>query len=160
MRIPYKPQVPVKLTVTSIDEGSLEDFGQFKVPPAAADTRPYYLHYTLTALGDGDIGGVRLGYTLALDDRDQTHTQTLLDSNFTGATFDRCKDSAFRVGNGSGTTIEGCRIFLIHKNGSMKGFVFKEFETPYQNEPLVWMAGAAKPAKSAAPREATVEPGR
>lgn len=160
MRVPYKPQVPVKLTVTSIDEGTLADFGQYKVPPEAADLRPYYVHYTLTALGDGDIGGVGLGYTLALDDRNQTHTQTLLNSNFTGARFDRCKDGNFRVGNGTGSTISGCRIYLIHKDGSMKGFVFKEFETPYQKSPLIWMTGTGKPANApVAAGEPTVTPG-
>lgn len=160
LRVPYKPQVPAKLTVTSIDEGALTDFGQYKVPPEAADTRPYYVHYTLTALGDGDLGGLPLGYTLAVDDRNQTHTQTLLNSNFTGATFDRCKDANFRIGAGTGATITGCRIFLIHKNGSMKGFVFKEFETPYAKNPLIWTAGAPAPIAKPVTREAEVTPGR
>ena len=143
MRIPNGPQVPVSITVTSITEGTLADFGDFKVPPEAADMKPYYVHYTATALGSGNISGLGIGYTLAVDDRNQAHTATLTMSNFSGVTFDKCRDSTFKNGAADGTTYQGCRIFLIPSAGSLKGFAFKEFETPYANAPVMWVPGAA-----------------
>ena len=157
LRIPYAPQVPVRVTVTSIDEGTLADFGDFKVPAEAADTKPYYVHYTATALGNGNLSGTGIGYTLAVDDRNQTHTATLTNSNFTGATFDKCRDSTFKNGAAEGTTYQGCRIFLIHSSGALKGFAFKEFETPYSNAPVIWVPG---PSVASAPTgSATLNPG-
>lgn len=158
LRIPYKPQVPVRVTVTAIDEGTLADFGQYKVPPEAADSRPYYVRYTITALAPGEYSGVTLGYTLAVDDRGQEHTATLLDSRMSGASFDRCNAiGAFKAGDTEGSTREGCRIFLVHKNGSMTGFRFKEFETPYNKSPVTWMVGSA--ASKPAAGEPTIRPG-
>jgi hypothetical protein len=142
MRVPYKPQVPVRITVTSIDEGSLADFTQYKVPPEAADTKPYYVHYTATALADGEIWGTGIGYTLAIDDRNEAHTSTLTDSKMSGARFDRCRDDTFKKGAGAGASYSGCRIFLINRNGSLKGFAYQEFETPYNKAPVVWVPGA------------------
>jgi hypothetical protein len=157
LRIPNGPQVPVSITVTAIDEGTLADFGDFKVPPEAADSKPYYVHYTATALGNGNLSGLGIGYTLAVDDRNQTHTATLTMSNFTGKTFDKCRDSTFKNGAAEGTTYQGCRIFLINSAGSLKGFAFKEFETPYANAPVIWVPG---PAVASAPTgAATVAPG-
>lgn len=153
MRIPYKPQVPVRVTVTSIDEGTLADFTDYKVPAEAADTKPYYVHYTATALADGEIWGTGIGYTLAIDDRNEAHTATLTDSKMSGARFDRCRDDTFKKGAGTGASYSGCRIFLINKNGALKGFAYKEFETPYSKAPVVWMPGAiasAAPAESGA----------
>lgn len=158
LRIPYEPQVPVRITVTAIDEGTMADFGQFKVPAEAAEMKPYYVHYTATALGNGNLAGARIGYTLAVDDRNQSHTTTLTDSKFTGATFDRCRDSTFKMGAAEGTTYTGCRIFLIHRSGSMKGFAFKEFETPYAKSPIIWTPGPAVAAQ-VTPGEAALRPG-
>ena len=80
LRIPYGPQVPVRVTVTAIDEGTLADFDGFKLPPAAADMKPYYVRYSVTALGNGNLSGLGLGYTLAVDDRNQLHTSSLAQS--------------------------------------------------------------------------------
>lgn len=147
VRIPYGPQVPVRVTVTAIDEGTLADFDGYKLPPAAADMKPYYVRYSVTALGNGNLSGTGIGYTLAVDDRNQLHTSSLAQSNFTGKTFDRCRDSTFKNGAAQGSSYEGCRIFMLHKAGAIKAFAFKEFETPYANAPVLWMAGtSSKPA--------------
>lgn len=157
LRIPYGPQVPARVTVTAIEEGTLADFEGYKLPPAAADMKPYYVRYSVTALGDGNLSGLGLGYTLAVDDRNQLHTSSLPQSNFTGKTFDRCRDSTFKNGAADGTTYQGCRIFMLHKSGSMKAFAFKEFETPYANAPVLWMTGGA--TKAATTGEATLRLG-
>lgn len=147
VRIPYGPQVPVRVTVTAIDAGTLADFEGYKLPPAATEMKPYYVRYTVTALGNGNLSGLGIGYTLAVDDRNQLHTSSLAQSNFTGKTFDRCRDSTFKNGAAEGSNYEGCRIFMLHKDGAIKAFAFKEFETPYANAPVLWMAGtSSKPA--------------
>ena len=46
---------------------------------------------------------------------------------------------------------------MLHKSGAMKAFAYKEFETPYANAPVLWMAGAA--TKAAATGEATLRLG-
>ncbi len=64
VRIPYGPQVPVRVTVTAIDAGTLADFEGYKLPPAATEMKPYYVRYTVTALGNGNLSGLGIGYTL------------------------------------------------------------------------------------------------
>lgn len=148
VRIPYGPQVPVRVTVTAIEEGTLADFQGFKLPPAAADMKPYYVSYTATALGGGDLRGMPIGYTLAVDDRNQLHTSSLAMGGLRGKSFERCLDGTFKSGD-EGASYQGCRIFMLHKAATMKGFAFKEFETPFANAPVVWLTPASVASSNA-----------
>jgi hypothetical protein len=164
LHLPYKGSIPAQVTVTAIDAGTLAEFqaAGFKVPPDAMDRKPYYVSYTVTALGDADLSGNSLGMLFGLDDRNEEHMETLTMSNFSGARFDRCKQGTFKNGDRNGSSYQSCKIFLVNANGAITGVRFKgggDENQAYFQSPVVWRAGPAAPAPAAA-SGGTIVPGR
>ncbi len=147
MRIPYGPQVPIQVTVTSIQEGTLADLAQYNVPENLKQSRPYYVRFKVTRVDGKPLEGNSLGYTVAVDDRNEVHTSTLPMGALQGVESP-CKNTNGPIGSPS---YEGCEMFMIHASGSLKGFVFQEFETPYQKTPVTWVPGAAPTTQPAQP---------
>ena len=148
--VPYKGSIPARVTVTAIEPGSLAEFQQagFKVPADAADRKPYYVSYTVTALGGSDLGGNSLGMLYGLDDRNDEHSETLTMSNFSGARFDRCRQDSFKNGAGNGSSYSSCKIFLVQNTGAITGLRFKgggDENAAYFRNPVVWTTSAPPP---------------
>jgi hypothetical protein len=155
LHIPYKAEAPVQITVTSIDAGTLADFTQYKVPPEAADTKPYYVHYHVKSLGAADVASNSMYGPIAIDDRNEKHNPTLTDSRGGGARFDRCKHDTFHLGAAQGAEYDSCEIFLIHQSGSLKAFGFELADTPYWKSPVLWLTAGG----TAAPAQGNLVPG-
>lgn len=145
--VPKGPEVPIELTITSVEEGSKGDLAKFKVPDSLRDHRPVYVRYEYTNLSDEDLSNQSIGAFIALDDRNERHMPQLPVGD--------CRTPAARALT-KGKTHGGCLVFLIHENGKLQATAYRghyRHETgqdtralyPIYYNPVRWLTGSVEP---------------
>ncbi|GGD08410.1 hypothetical protein [Aureimonas glaciei] len=153
--VPKGPEVPIALTVTAIEEGSMDDLKGFEIPADLRNARPIYVRYAYTNLSDEDLSAQQIGAFVAIDDRDQAQAPALAMS---GGTFTKCTTPP-AAGLTKGKSAEGCVMFMIHANGSLAAAAYQghyrsegstntEADFPIYYNPVKWTAptSAAMPS--------------
>lgn len=144
------PQVPIELTITAIEEGSLDDLANFQIPEQLRDTRPYYVRYSYTNLSDEDLGHNRIGSFVGTDDRGTD----FMPSAAIGAPnnpFEKCLNRP-PVELTRDQSAEGCLLFMIHKDGSLTSVAYQggyrhvsgqdtRADYPIYYDPIRWVPG-------------------
>ena len=133
----------LKVTVESIQKGTIADFTNIDLNAAEKKSTPYYVQVRLTALGnvappkDNDPA---LTFT-AIDDRGQQQDNiTIL------GTFQRCDDPSPPTSFANGKSYQSCLTYLIPGGGSIKSVEWKDGPAPaddvsaYYDRPVVWGA--------------------
>jgi hypothetical protein len=133
----------LKVTVESIQKGTIADFTNIDLNASEKKSTPYYVRVRLTALGnvappkDNDPA---LTFT-AIDDRGQQQDNiTIL------GTFQRCDDPSPPTSFANGKSYQSCLTYLIPGGGSVKSVEWKDGPAPaddvsaYYDRPVVWGA--------------------
>jgi hypothetical protein len=133
----------LKVTVESIQRGTIADFTNIDLNASEKKSTPYYVRVRLTALGsvappkDNDPA---LTFT-AIDDRGQEQDNiTIL------GTFQRCDDPSTPTSFANGMSYRSCLTYLIPGGGSIKSVEWKDGPAPaddvsaYYDRPVVWGA--------------------
>jgi hypothetical protein len=133
----------LKVTVESIQKGTIADFTNIDLNASEKKSTPYYVQVRLTALGnvappkDNDPA---LTFT-AIDDRGQQQNNiTIL------GTFQRCDDPSPPTSFANGKSYQSCLTYLIPGGGSIKSVQWKDGPAPaddvsaYYDRPVVWGA--------------------
>lgn len=113
--------VPVEVTVTEIEKGSIEDLKDFDVPAEMSDYLPYYVRYTWKNLSDQDLSHQSLGAFYIIDDRNQQQSGARTE----GKRFEKCLPGGSIKDMTKDVTAEGCDIYMIHKDGALKSVIYK-----------------------------------
>jgi len=133
--------IKLRVTVVSIQKGTLADFRNVELNANERKATPYYVQLRVTALSstpppkDSDPA---ITFT-AIDDRGQ-HQQSI---TFLG-TFSRCDDPMPPKQFVSGKTYQSCLAYLIPGGGSIQkvqwdsGPAGANQVTPYFDRPIVW----------------------
>jgi len=133
--------IKLRVTVVSIQKGTLADFRNVELNANERKATPYYVQLRVTALSstpppkDSDPA---ITFT-AIDDRGQ-HQQSI---TFLG-TFSRCDDPMPPKQFVSGKTYQSCLAYLIPGGGSIQkvqwdsGPAAANQVTPYFDRPIVW----------------------
>jgi len=133
--------IKLRVTVVSIQKGTLADFRNVELNANERKATPYYVQLRVTALSstappkDSDPA---ITFT-AIDDRGQ-HQQSI---TFLG-TFSRCDDPMPPKQFVSGKTYQSCLAYLIPGGGSIEkvqwdsGPAAANQVTPYFERPIVW----------------------
>lgn len=119
--VPKGPEVPIRLRVTSIEEGTADDLRGFDIPRNLANARPIYVRYEYTNLSDEDLSAQLIGAFVGIDDRDQAHAPALAMS---AGSFTKCTTPPAK-GLTNGASGRGCLLFMIHENGSLKAAAYR-----------------------------------
>jgi hypothetical protein len=131
----------LKVTVVSIQKGTMADFRNIQLDGNERNSTPYYVQLRVTALGstpppkDSDPA---ITFN-AIDDRGQEQQSV----TFLG-TFARCDDPFPPKQFVSGKTYQSCRTYLIPGGGSIQkvqwdnGPSAANQVTPYFDRPIVW----------------------
>lgn len=132
----------LKVTVNSIEKGSIDEFDDVELEDGLETSTPYYMHLTIEALeevaesidDDADLA-VR-----AIDDRGQEQSSV----TFFGE-FEPCDDAEMPTPMEAGESFESCMVYLMPGGGSI---VQAEWDngkddpdgelTPYFDDPVVW----------------------
>jgi hypothetical protein len=132
----------LKVTVDSIEKGSISDFDEVELEGDEANSTPYYVQITIEALEEVDASiedDADLAVT-AIDDRGQEQSSI----TFLGE-FSTCNDEQMPKPMKAGESFESCMAYLIPGGGSIveadwnNGLEAGNGEvTPYFEEPVVW----------------------
>lgn len=144
--------VPVEITVTEIEKGSVEDLKDFDVPAELKDYVPYYVRYKWTNLSDQDLSNQSLGAFYIVDDRNQQQSNALTQ----GKRFEKCRAGGSIKDMTKDVSAEGCDIYMIHKDGALKTVIYKgtnpdghdEVKAVYA-DPIRWVPAEDAPAPAA-----------
>lgn len=132
----------LKVTVDSIEEGSIGDFDEVELEASQKGSTPYYMNITVEALDD-----VPASYeeeadleVTAIDDRGQEQESV----TFIGE-FSRCEDAEQPKGMKAGESFESCMAYLIPGGGSIVEAQWRNGAnqangeiSPYFEEPVIW----------------------
>jgi hypothetical protein len=133
--------IRLRITVESIQKGTVSDFRNVDLNASERQSTPYYVQVRVTALGstappaDSDPA-ITLN---AIDDRGQQQESV----TFLG-TFSRCDDSTPPKPFVSGKSYQSCLAYLIPGGGSIQkvewadGPAAADQVTPYFDHPIVW----------------------
>lgn len=155
--VPNGPQVPIELTVTAIEEGSMDDLAGFDIPADLRNARPVYVRYEYTNRSDEDLANQQIGAFVAIDDRDQTHSPALAMNSAT-TDFTQCRADVPRQ-LGPGESAEGCVMFMLHEDGAIEAAAYQgsyrhetgkdtQADYPIYYDPIRWTADAQQDAGS------------
>jgi hypothetical protein len=131
----------MKVTVDSIEKGSIGDFDEVELEGDEENSTPYYMHLTIEALEEVDASEddeVDLAVT-AIDDRGQEQTSV----TFLGE-FSRCNDERMPRPMKAGESFESCMAYLMPGGGSIveaqwnNGPEENGEVSPYFEKPVVW----------------------
>ena len=132
----------LKVTVDSIEKGSIGDFDEVELEGDEENSTPYYVHITVEALeevsasieDDADLA------VTAIDDRGQEQASI----TFLGE-FSTCNDEEMPKPMKVGESFESCMAYLIAGGGSIAEAQWNNGPddpngevTPYFEEPVVW----------------------
>jgi hypothetical protein len=132
----------LKVTVDSIEKGSIGDFGGVELKPDEEDSTPYYMHLSIEALEEvpASIEDEADTALMAIDDRGQEHFGVIF-----GGEFPTCEDERTPKPMKPGDSFESCMTYLMPGGGSIveanwnNGREEPDGEvTPYFEEPVVW----------------------
>lgn len=134
-----KRSTVLRLTVHSVQMGRIRDLAAYQLPPATKKSRPYYVRFTATNVGTGDVSrtGVPL---LAVDNRN-----TLIQPSSFNNTFARCPSKPFPAGFKAKQTYRGCLAYLVPNRGTLEQMSFRPLQA---FEPITWK-GTIKPPPAA-----------
>jgi len=133
--------IKLKVTVVSIQKGTMADFRNVELNGNQRSSTPYYVQLRVTALSDATVpkdSDPAITFT-AIDDRGQEQQSI----TFLG-TFSRCDDPTPPKQLVSGKTYQSCLAYLIPGGGSIQkvqwdnGPAAANAVTPYFDRPIVW----------------------
>lgn len=133
--------IKLRVTVVSIQKGTLADFRNVELNANERKSTPYYVQLRVTALGSTPVpkdSDPAITFT-AIDDRGQQQQSI----TFLG-TFSRCDDPMPPKQFVSGMTYRSCLAYLIPGGGSIQkvqwdnGPAAANEVTPYFDRPIVW----------------------
>ena len=150
--IPKGPEVPIELTITSIEKGTDADIAGFTKPPEMADYEPTLVHYSYKNVSDQDLSNQTIGAFVAIDDRNQEQRAVTT----TGGLLECRQGTAPNMTPGA--TGEGCLLYMIHKDGALKAIAYKghtkgdniKVDYPIYFDPIRWVPADAAPAEAPA----------
>jgi hypothetical protein len=133
--------IKLKVTVVSIQKGTMADFRNVELNGTQRNSTPYYVQLRVTALSNASVpkdSDPAITFT-AIDDRGQQQQSI----TFLG-TFSRCDDPTPPKQFVSGKTYQSCLAYLIPGGGSIQkvqwdnGPAAANQVTPYFDRPIVW----------------------
>jgi hypothetical protein len=133
--------IKLKVTVVSIQKGTMADFRNVELNGTQRNSTPYYVTLRVTALSNASVpkdSDPAITFT-AIDDRGQQQQSI----TFLG-TFSRCDDPTPPKQFVSGKTYQSCLAYLIPGGGSIQkvqwdnGPAAANQVTPYFDRPIVW----------------------
>jgi hypothetical protein len=133
--------IKLKVTVVSIQKGTMADFRNVELNANERKSTPYYVQLRVTALSSTPVpknSDPAITFT-AIDDRGQQQQSI----TFLG-TFSRCDDPMPPKHFAAGQTYQSCLAYLIPGGGSIQrvqwdnGPAAANEVTPYFDRPIVW----------------------
>ena len=133
--------IELRVTVESIEKGTMADFRNVELSGKQRSSTPYYVQLRVTALSNASVpkdSDPAITFT-AIDDRGQEQQSI----TFLG-TFSRCDDTTPPKQFVSGKTYQSCLAYLIPGGGSIQkvqwdnGPAAANAVTPYFDRPIVW----------------------
>jgi len=155
--VPNGPEVPVALTVTEIEAGTIADLEGFEVPAELADATPYYVRFDYENLGDEDLSNYELSGFVAMGDGVESMMPSI---TMGGATpFTECQNTP-PAEMAKGDSASGCVMFLLPEGSELTGVGYRgnyryeegvdtEEAFPIYYNPVVWSADEAKTSTKA-----------
>jgi hypothetical protein len=135
--------IDLKVTVASIEKGSIDDFDNIELEPEEEESTPYYVKFRIEALGGTEPPPEEEPYIAfdAIDDRGQEQSNV----TFIGD-FETCENTDMPRPFTNGESFEGCLTYLVPGGGSIEkvewgtGPTDGSDLTPYYDDPVVWEA--------------------
>lgn len=130
----------LRVTVESIDRGSLDDFKNIDLDADQKRSTPYYVKLGVEALEDVKAGTDDPDIALkAIDDRGQEQGEVIFFGD-----FERCDNADVPRPFTAGKQYESCLTYLVPGGGSIEevrwndGPSRRNGVTPYFDDPIVW----------------------
>jgi hypothetical protein len=132
----------LRVTVESIDKGTIADFKNVQLNASERKSTPYYVKVRIKALGSTAPKGADNDPAItfdAIDDRGQQQQSV----TFFG-TFGRCNDTTLPKQFANGMSYESCLAYLMPGGGSIQrvqwadGPAKADDVSPYFDHPVVW----------------------
>jgi hypothetical protein len=136
-----KKALKLRVTVESIEQGTIADFRNVQLNASERNSTPYYVKVRIKALGSIPPPGTDdpdITFD-AIDDRGQQQQSI----TFFG-TFQRCNDAAAPKPFKNGKSYQSCLAYLMPGGGSIQqvqwndGPAAADQVTPYFDHPIVW----------------------
>lgn len=152
--VPEGPQVPIELTITAIEEGDVADLADFEMPPELEGSRPYYVRFDYTNLGEEDLANQQIGGFVGIDGNGEAFMPSFTMGG--ESPFSACSAAPPRA-LATDANHEGCVMFLIDADTELASVGYRgnyryeegkdtEADFPIYYDPVLWTAEAA-PAK-------------
>jgi hypothetical protein len=143
-RVAYAPNALRKsileLTVTSVTQGAIADFGGYKLDDRTRASTPYYVHVTAKNIGDGDVGRTRIPLYLV----DNRTPSTLINFSTFDNSFTKCPSLPFPTTFAPQAQLSTCLVYLVPDHGTMRGVSFRDVNS--DGIPILWTGSATPPA--------------
>lgn len=136
-----KKALRLRVTVESIEQGTIADFRNVQLNASERNSTPYYVQVRIKALGSTPPPGTDdpdITFD-AIDDRGQQQESI----TFFG-TFQRCNDAAAPKPFKNGKSYQSCLAYLMPGGGSIQQVQWNDGPaaagqvTPYFDHPIVW----------------------
>lgn len=148
--VAWKPRSDVTgvldITVSKIEQTTVQDFIAFKLDEASKASTPYYVRASVTNAGETDLSGVPVPLYVV----DQETNKLVQASNF-ASTFKPCPSVPLPKEFAAGKTTNVCLVFLIPDHGKLESVSFRPGQ---EYNPIVWTGsiGKAKPYRPKPPK--------
>lgn len=145
--VPFVPNpkrhTVLKLGVTQVRTGSMADFASYQLDPTTEASTPYYVSYTVTNTGSGDVGNLPVPLFA------KTSGGKLVQSSSFTNTFAKCPSTPLPASFGPQATTTGCLVFLTAPGSTLTGVVFQ----PVTNQAAISWQGTVQPVPSPKPKK-------
>lgn len=127
----------LRLSVSKVERTTFErSFQDWKVDARTATYTPYFVHASVTNLGETDLGGVPVPLY------GQSATDALVEPATFKTTFKPCHPGALPSPFPSGATASVCLVYLVPDHGQLVGAAFRPSE---QFQTISWTGPIAAP---------------
>ena len=118
------------LTVTKLEQTTTKKtLSAWQLTDAQQKSTPYFVHVSVTNVGESDLGGRRVPLYAVNEDN------LLLESTPFASSFEACPSTALPEKFGPGAAADVCLVYLAPNRGSLEAVSFRPEET---FDPIYW----------------------
>jgi len=134
---PRQDQVgALDITVTELVDADYKQFVGWRITPETRQKSPYFVHATVTNVGDTDLGGTPVPlYAVDGDNK-------LIEASTFQSAFKPCPQGAFPRKFRNGDTGKFCMVYLAPDRGDLTAVSFRPTE---DFNPIAWTGDLVKP---------------
>jgi hypothetical protein len=131
--VAYEPNTQrssvLSMSVSSVTQGQISDFGAYQLNARAKKSRPYYVRVSVKNVGTGDLSRMAVPLFAV------SSSNTLVQPSTFNNDFRTCPSTPLPTGFGAGKTFRGCLVYMIPDKGTLVEMSYRPLQA---FEPITW----------------------